>query len=94
MTDNTLVSTTPATAVYKNPIAVRFFENLEPAKEEFQQNGKLTCPIIETILGKPPVVPSSPDMDARLEAFEELSKYSDKALDIESKLLSYAKKRA
>lgn len=93
MTDNTLVKATLATQLYSNPIAVKFFENLDAATEEFSQNGKLSFPIIEKILGKPPVIPDSPDMDARLEAYEELTQYSTQALNIESKLRTYAQKK-
>lgn len=93
MTDSTLVKVTPATQVYKNPIAVRFFDCLDLAVEDFKQNGKLTFPTIEKILGKPPVIPDSPDMDARMEAYEELSKYSNQVLNIECKLRTYVEKK-
>ena len=93
MTVTTLISSTSATQVYKNPIAVRFFENLDAAAQEFSENGKLSFPIIEKILGKPPVIPNSPDMDARLEAYEELTQYSTQILNVESKLRTYAEKK-
>lgn len=93
MTDSTLVSTTPATQVFKNSIAVRFFEVLDSAADEFNQNGKLTFSTIEKIIGKPPVIPNSPDMDARMDAWNETAQYSDRVLDIESKLRTYAEKK-
>lgn len=93
MTDNTLIAA-PATQLHKSPIAVKFFELLDLADNDFNQNGKLSFSIIEKILGKPPIIPSSPDMDARLEAYEELTQYSMRASNIESKIRTYAEKRS
>ena len=94
MTGTTLVTVTAATQVYTNPIASKFFNLLDSASDEFKENGKLTFSTIEKILGKPPVIPDSPYMDARLEAYEDLTQYSTKVLDIESKIRTYAGKRS
>lgn len=93
MTENTLLNSAAATQTYINPIAVRFFEFLDSCANELQENGKLTFSSIEKILGKPPVIPASPDMDARLEAYEELTQYSNRVLDIESKIRTYAEEK-
>lgn len=92
MTVNNLVSFTTATQEYSNPIAVRFFQCLDECANYFNDHGKLTFPMIEKIVGKPPVIPDSPDMDARLEAYDELSDYSSHILDIELKIKTYARK--
>lgn len=94
MTETTLVTTTAATQVYTNPIARRFFNFLDSASDEFRQNGKLTFSTIEKIVGRAPVIPDSPDMDARMEAYDDLTQYSTKVLDIESKISTYAGKRS
>ncbi len=90
MTDNCLVSFTTATQVYSNPIAARFFQYLDEYANHLNNHTKLTFPMIEKIVGKPPVIPDSPDMDARLEAYDELSDYSSHILDIELKIRTYA----
>lgn len=92
MIETTLVSSTAATQVYQNPIAVRFFENLDAAADELQKNGKLCFSTLSNIIGPAPRIPSSPDTDAMLEAYEETSRYSDKLLDIERKICTYATK--
>lgn len=91
MTVNSLSNQTTATQIHKNPIAVRFFEFLDSSATELIQTGKLSSSTIEKILGKQPVIPSSPDMDARLEAYEELTRYSEMISNIESKIRTYAK---
>lgn len=80
MTANTLLSSTSVAQTFANPIAVRFFEFYENYKETGQP---FTA---RDILGEPPVVPDSPDTDARLEAYDELVEYSRKYQDIESKI--------
>lgn len=93
MRGTTVVTITPTSATYSNPVASRFFDSLELATTEYQKNGKLSFGIIESILGEPPKIPYHSDMDTMLEAYEEVSAYSDKVLDIESKLKSYASKK-
>lgn len=77
------------TIEFKNPIAVRFFETLEVLSKEVQ-DGDLPLHSLEPILGKIPIIPSSPDMDARLEAADELDKYCTYANSIIPKIKTYA----
>lgn len=93
-TNNSILLTDPSETVkFNNSIVARFFDNLDVAAKDFSENGKLSFPIIEKILGKPPIIPSSPDMDARLEAYGELTQYSTQVLNIEGKLRTYAEKK-
>ena len=92
MTETTLVSITAATQVYKNPIAVRFFENLDAAVDEFNKNGKLCFSTLSNIVGPAPCIPMSPDTDAMLEAYDESARYADKILNIENKIRTCAAK--
>lgn len=93
MRGTTVVTITPTSTTYANPIAARFFDSLELTTAEYKRNGKFSFEIIESILGPVPKIPYHSDMDTMLEAYEEVSAYSDKVLDIESKLKSYASKK-
>lgn len=86
MTDNTVVSVTAENTNYKNPIAVRFFAMYE----NYTSTGKIFTP--KDILGEPPIIPDSPDSDARLEAFEEHSKYFEKYKEMENLINAIQKK--
>lgn len=57
------------------------FDNLV---DEFRTNGKLDLSSFTKILGNPPTIPHSPDMDARLEAFEERALYGSKLEKLDS----------
>ena len=92
MTETTLVTITPATAKYVNPIAKRFFDSLETVASEIRSTGKLTYDSVASIVGPHPVIPDSPDMDARLEAYEETQAYTTLLLNVEEKLRAYAAK--
>lgn len=76
------------TREFKDPIAVRFFETLEALPKEIK-NTDILLLLVEPILGKEPIIPSSPDMDARLEAADEFAMYMSKADDIILKAKNY-----
>ena len=80
MTDTTLVCYTHEAQEYKNPIATRFFE----CYEAYRKTGKKFSP--RDVLGPAPRIPDSPDMDTRLEAYEDLAKYSRKYKELEEKI--------
>lgn len=95
MTVNTLVFSTTETIAkqqYANPIAVRFFENLEQLASELTQTGKISFSSMVEIIGKEPVIVDSPDNDARLEAYEEIIQFHTQASNIASLIETYAKK--
>lgn len=91
MTETILVNSTSATSTFKNPIAKKFFDSLESVASEIKSSGKLKYESIASIIGDAPTIPDSPDMDARLEAFDELASYADMVLNVEAKLKTYAK---
>ena len=66
---NTIDYVTTKGVFYTNPIAVRFFEKYE----DCMKNGKDFSP--KDVLGEPPVIPDSPDTDARLEAYDDYVEY-------------------
>ena len=80
MTDTTLVRYTPEAQEYKNPIATRFFE----CYEAYRKTGKNFSPC--DVLGPAPRIPDSPDMDTRLEAYEDLAEHSRKYKEMEERI--------
>lgn len=72
---NILTRRTDDAVCYTNVIARNFFDNINIAKKEFDETGKISSEMIEKIIGKEPVIPDSPDNDARMEAFEEKVAY-------------------
>ena len=61
-------------------------ENLDSLVSKYKDKGLLLESIIP-IIGNPPRIPDSPDMDARMEAYEARAEYGSKAQEIE-KILS------
>lgn len=57
--------------------------------EEYRKSSKLTLELLVPILGNPPKIPQSPDMDAMLEEYEDRAQYGKKAESIEQ-YLSYS----
>ena len=92
MTESILISSTSKGDKFANPIAVRFFEYLEEAADESATYGNVTLPTLEKIVGDEPIIPSSPDMDARVEAYEELHQYLSTGKNILALIGTYAKK--
>lgn len=71
-----------------NPIDIRFVE----LRTRYLTTGKLFNP--KDILGEPPRIPDSPDMDARLEAYEEYAEYSKQYQVLDEKIKQMIKEKA
>lgn len=78
---------------FKNPVAINFFALLDEAAQEFSRCGELKETTLEKILGSEPIIPSSPDSDARLEAFNDLYEYQERAKNIQKLIKNYANKK-
>lgn len=63
-----------------------FNNSLDNLLKEYEKTSKLTIELLIPILGNPPRIPQSPDMDAMLEAYEDRAKYGEKANSIEKYL--------
>lgn len=61
-------------------------ENLDSLVSEYKDKGLVLESFIP-IIGNPPRIPDSPDMDARLEAYEARAEYGRKLEEIEKLLL-------
>lgn len=71
-----------------NPIDIQFVE----LRTRYLTTGELFTP--KDILGEPPVIPDSPDMDTRLEAYEEYAEYSKQYQILEEKIKQMIKEKA
>ncbi len=71
-----------------NPIDIRFVE----LRTRYLTTGELFTP--KDILGERPIIPDSPDMDARLEAYEECAEYSRQYQALEEKIKQMIKEKA
>lgn len=70
-----------------NPTEFKAFTlSSESLIEEYRKSSKLTLESLVPILGNPPKIPQSSDMDAMLEAYEDRALYGKKALSIEQYL--------
>ena len=70
------------------PIDIQFAEFYN----KYLATGKIFTP--KDILGEPPVIPDSPDTDARLEAYEEYAEYSRQYRILEEKINNLPKREA
>lgn len=67
------------------PVEVELLkENFSTLEKEYQQTGTISLDSLFPILGRPPIIPQSSDMDARLEAMDARALYGNKAAQIES----------
>ncbi len=71
-----------------DPIDIQFAK----LRTKYLATGKLFTP--KDILGEPPVIPDSPDMDARLEAYEEYAEYSRQYQILEEKINQMTEEKA
>lgn len=90
MVENILENKTAETQIYQNPIAVRFFENLETLSKEVY-DGKVDFYLLEPILGELPDLSTISNLHSFSIACNDLTQYTNRASDIFSKLLTYAK---
>lgn len=72
------------------PIAEKVFAERYKLVDEYRLNGMISKDSTKKILGTPPVIPSSPDMDARLEGMEARSEYFENIRIIEKLIRDYA----
>lgn len=63
-----------------------FESSFDSLIEEYRNSGTLKLDSLVPILGKPPIIPQSPDTDAMLEAYDEKAIYGHKIKEIESLL--------
>lgn len=64
-----------------------FNTSLDTLLKEYRKSSNLAVELLVPILGNPPRIPQSPDMDAMLEAYEALAEYGHKANSIETYLI-------
>lgn len=60
--------------------------NIDPLIEEFVKAGNFTYDTITLVFGPAPRIPDSPDMDARLEAWEDQAEYSSRIQRCEARI--------
>ncbi len=58
--------------------------------KEYRENGNLSGESIKKVLGNIPVIPSTHDIDSRLEASDEKARYGEKAKAIEDAIAKLA----
>lgn len=63
-------------------------ENFYLLVEDYKQNGSITLSSIIPILGRPPILTNTHDMDAMLEAMDARAEYGNKMQKIEQIFLS------
>lgn len=63
-----------------------FITSLDSLLQEYKKASTLSIEFLKPILGNPPRIPQSPDMDAMLDAYEDRAKYGKKANSIEEYL--------
>lgn len=61
-----------------------FEETFDELTNELQHTGTISLDSFIKIIGRPPVIPQSPDTDAMLEAWEERAVYSRKIIQLEN----------
>ena len=84
--ENIVVSKTDVAGEFKNPIAVKFFELYDSMRKAYLETEVVPAESIREIIGNPPVIPDSPDTDARLEAYDDLAAYNRMYANIEAKV--------
>ena len=88
-----MVITTKVNATnYLSPEEVQSLDNsLDNLLESYRLNGNvLKLDWITPILGNPPIIPNSPDLDARMDAWEDRAEYGRKVEFIERVLKELA----
>lgn len=69
------------------PTEVKLFEEHFPnLRQEYKQTGKISLDSLIPIIGRPPIIPQSHDMDAMLEAMDARALYGVKAAQIENRV--------
>ena len=69
------------------PTEVALFEvNYEPLSAEYKDKGTISLESVIPILGNPPVIPDTHDLDSICMAYEERAEYGRKLKEIESLL--------
>ena len=61
--------------------------------EEYQKNSTLSLDSLSKLLGKPPIIPQSPDTDAMLDAYTARADYGSKCIAIEKFVEEYLKSK-
>lgn len=79
---------TAAKANSLTPTEVKLFEeNLATLKEDYKQNNMLPLSSLFPILGRPPIIPNSTDVDAMLDGYNARAEYGHKVKQIEQALV-------
>ena len=75
---------------FSAPIKERLVSNWETLITEYRDKGSLSLDSIISIIGKPPVIPMSPDTDAMLEAYNEKAQYGHMCFVLDSIISIFA----
>ena len=65
-----------------------FDESFDSLLNELRTTGKIDLSSFTNIVGRPPIIPQSPDTDAMLEAWEDRATYSKKIMQLENLISS------
>ncbi|NLC88415.1 MAG: hypothetical protein GX682_06625 [Clostridiaceae bacterium] len=94
MANETTLVFTEGEQVLVNPIAKRFFDNLDSAAKEYLDNGSISIYTYSKILGVTPNVPLTDNEFLLAKAYKDFFKdYSNLISDLELKIKNYAKKK-
>ena len=75
---------------FSAPMKKSLMANWKNLVEEYREKGTLSLSSITEIIGKPPVIPMSPDTDAMLEAYNEKAQYGHMCFVLDSIISIFA----
>ena len=75
---------------FSAPMKNSLMENWENLIEEYREKGKLSLSSIIPIIGTPPIISTSSDTDAMLEAYEEKAQYGHICIVLDSIISIFA----
>ena len=73
------------------PVTKKVRSILDELCEDIKQDNTLSIESLSKILGRPPVIPDSPDTDAMLDAYDAKAEYGRKAEFIEDFVREYVR---
>lgn len=91
------LTTNELTTIVENnfsaPIRERLVSKWEDLVTEYRDKGSLSLDSVISIIGKPPVIPMSPDTDAMLEAYNEKAQYGHMCFVLDSIISIFANQK-
>lgn len=69
---------------FSSHLKEKLVSNWDNLIDEFRNNQSLSIESVSKIIGKPPVIPDSPDMDTMLEAYEQRAEYGNMCFILDS----------